>query len=125
LFRFFIKITENFFNSQDQLQVISSILHRDISQRLPASVAVLAVILSLWLKQDDFFVTPTFVLAKLYTNNALMIFNSCLRIEHGRNGWPSEDLSLVSFAIPSTSLALGSLKISNNVQTDERFCQEC
>ena len=115
-----------FFKSQDQLQVISSIVHRDVSQRLPAFVAVLAVILSLWLKQNDFFVTPTFVLAKLYTNNLLMIFDSRIRIERGRNGWPSDDPSLVSFAIPSNSLALGSLKISNNVQTDEKkFCQEC
>jgi hypothetical protein len=40
---------------------------------------------------------------------------------------PSEDPSFVSFAIPSTSFALGSSKVSNNVQTDdsEKLCQEC
>jgi hypothetical protein len=78
------------------------------------------------LKQDVFFVTPSHVLAKLYTNNLLMIFNSRLRIDHGRKGWPSGGPSFVSFAVPSTSLALVSSKVSNNVQTDDSaLCQEC
>jgi hypothetical protein len=87
-------------------------------------MAVLTAIMFLSFKQDDYFVTPSYVLAKLYTNNLLMIFNSRLSIEEGRNGWPSEDRS-VSYAIPSTSSSLGSSEISSNVQTDEKFCREC
>jgi hypothetical protein len=76
------------------------------------------------LKQDDFFVTPSYVLAKLYTNNLLMIFNSRLRIDHGRNGRPAEDFSFASFAVAPTSFALGSPNISSSVQTDDKFHQE-
>ena len=87
-------------------------------------MAVLSAILSLRLTQDDFFVTPSYILAKLYTNNLLMIFNSRLHIEHGRNGRPSEDASFASFSKSSTTMTIGSSygsKIANNVQTDENF----
>jgi hypothetical protein len=90
-----------------------------------ALTAVVTAIMVLILKQDDFYVTPSYVLAKLYTNNLLMIFNSRLRIDHSRNGRPAEDPSFASFAARPNSLALGSFNISSNVQTDSnKFHQE-
>jgi hypothetical protein len=38
---------------------------------------------------------------------------------------PCEDPSFLSFATPSTSFALANSKISHNVQTDQKFCQQC
>jgi hypothetical protein len=87
-------------------------------------MAVLSAILSLGMKNDDFFVTPSYILEKLYTNNLLMIFNSRLHIERGRNGRPSEDPSFASFSKPSASMTIGSSygsRIVNNVQTDDNF----
>jgi hypothetical protein len=114
---------------KDQLQVISSIImHRDISQRPPAIVAVLTAGLALGFKDNDFFVTPSYILAKLYTNNLLVIFNSRLHIEHGRNGRPAEDSGYASFANSSYSAAtsIGSRfqvasRVPNNVQNDDNF----
>jgi hypothetical protein len=105
--------------------VISPGIHRDVSQRSPAFMAGLIAVLFLVFKQDIYFVIPAYGLSKLYVNNLLLIFNSRLRIGRSRSVRPCEDPSFVSFATPSTSFALANSKISHNVQTDQKFCQQC
>ena len=43
---------------------------------------------------DDFFVSPSYVLAKLYSNNFLMILNSRFKVIGGRNISSSTDPSM-------------------------------
>ena len=57
-------------------------------------VAVLDAGMALGFPNADFFVTPSYVLGKIYVNNFVMILNSRMHITHGRNSMASPDASL-------------------------------
>jgi len=52
---------------------------------LTAAAAIVEVVLFFRVSQTGYFLTPAFVLGKLYSNSMMMLFNSRLHIASGRN----------------------------------------
>jgi hypothetical protein len=77
---------------------------------------------------DDFFVSPSYVLAKLYSNNFLMILNSRFRIMGGRDTSNLTDPSMEVLSMtthtrtgpgaPNFQVASGRRDISGGVHID-------